>query len=413
MMSILADRFRATVSKSKDYRMKSESEFDVGHPTGFLSFDFLNGTIVHVRSEQKNYDYYSIGIVDGSMVMIIGRAGCGKSTWAVQSAANLVRPYKTSCIWEDNIEGGMTVARREELTKFHGDELRHRYISRSSGITAENFYERIKTIYDLKMENRSDFEYDTGVDDTCGNRIYKLEPSVYILDSLALLTPEKYSDEDELSGQMSSTAAAKSNSMVFKRIVPMLKTANIILYVINHINQKIEINMFKATKSQVSYLKQGESLPGGNAAIYLSNNLIRFDDHSKLKSTEGFCIDGSLVDLTLVKSRTNKAGKSITLVFNQDHGYDEDLSLFMMLKNSGRINGAGAYLYLRDRDDIKFSQKAFKDKLASNPELRKIFMEEVVDALKATLVDDYKEPITEEILDTESVTEGVLKLLIA
>ena len=45
------------------------------------------------------------------------------------------------------------------------------------------------------MNNRSDFEYDTGKLDSQGNKIYKLIHTVYILDSLALLTPEKLTEE--------------------------------------------------------------------------------------------------------------------------------------------------------------------------------------------------------------------------
>jgi hypothetical protein len=139
------------------------------------------------------------------------------------------------------------------------------------------------------------------------------------------------------------------------------------------------------TKSQVSYLKQDESLPGGNTIIYLSNLLLRFDDNSKLKEDEAFGIAGNMVDITLVKSRNNRAGKSCTLVFNQNQGFDPELSLFIMLKNAKRINGAGAYLYIGNRSDIKFSQKTFKDKLKENPELRQVFIQEVMDLLKTEL----------------------------
>lgn len=241
-MSILAEKFRESVSKLKDYRMKAESEFGVGYSTGFLNFDFRNGTVVHVKTEEKSFSYYSIGITDGSMIMVIGRSGCGKTTWVLQAAANIIRPYETSCIFHDNIEGGISNNRVELLTKFYGADLKKRYLPRDTGITAENFYERIKMIYDIKADNRSSYEYDTGVYDTEGNRLYKLEPTVYILDSLAMLMPEKFAAEDELSGQMSATATAKANALVFKRIIPMLKTANIILFIINHINQKVDIN---------------------------------------------------------------------------------------------------------------------------------------------------------------------------
>ena len=163
------------------------------------------------------------------------------------------------------------------------------------------------------------------------------------------------------------------------------------------------------SKTQVSYLKQSETLPGGNAAIYLSNNIIRFDDHSKLKSTETFGIDGTLVDLGLVKSRTNKAGQFATLVFNQDIGFDSILSLFILLKENNRVKGAGAYLYFGDRDDIKFSQKAFKQKLNENIELQDIFMKEVLDVLTSQL--DSLDTNQESEMNTDIISTKVLEHL--
>lgn len=398
MSGILSQKFRAVASKHKDFRMKDESSAGVGYSTGFLNFDFMNGTVVHVHSEDRNFNYYSVGIQDGCLVMLIGRSGCGKTTWAVQTAANIVRNFPTACVFHDDIEGGLTEYRKELLTGFHGEELKSKYISRNTGITAENFYERVKMIHDLKLQEREMYEYDTGYYDSTGERMFKLEPTVYILDSVALLMPEKYTDEEELSGSMSSTAAAKTNSMSFKRIVPMLKSANIILLMINHINKSISINPMMKQKAQVSYLKQDEALPGGNTIVYLTNLLLRFDDNSKFKEDEAFGIAGNLVDITLVKSRNNRAGKTCTLVFDQNRGFDPELSLFVMLKNEKRINGAGAYLYIGDRSDIKFSQKTFKTKLRENPELRTVFINEVMDVLKAGL-DKYDSEDNKESFD--------------
>ena len=385
MAGILSQQFRNAVAKHKDYRMKDESTASVAYSTGFLNFDFMNGTVIHVKSEERNFKYYSVGIQDGCLVMLIGRSGCGKTTWAVQTAANMVRDFPNACIYHDDIEGGLTEYRKELLTGLHGEELKRKYIGRNTGITAENFYERLRIIHDLKLENRADYEYDTGLFDSNGDRIFKLEPTVYILDSLALLMPAQYTEEEALSGSMSATAAAKVNSMSFKRIIPMLKSANIILLVINHINKKIEINPMMHTKTQVSYLKQDETLPGGTTVIYLTNLLLKFDDNSKFKKDEAFGISGNLVDITLVKSRNNRAGKSCTLVFDQNKGFDPELSLFVMLKNAKRVNGAGAYLYIGDKSDIKFSQKNFKEKLRESPELREVFISEVMEMLKEEL----------------------------
>ena len=308
MESLLAKAYRQATAKSKDPAMSRESTMEVCYPTGFLNFDFMNGAIVKVNGRDgRSFNYYSAGIPDGSLVIGIGRSGCGKTTAFVQMAANIIRPFDNGCIFHDDIEGGITYQRRKVLTGFTDEELENKYIIRNSGITAENFYARIKMIYDLKMENYDEYVYDTGYVDTIGNKIFKLQPTVYILDSLALLMPGQFTKEEQLSGQMSATAAAKTNSMSFKRIIPMLKEANIILFVINHITTKIEINPMMHTKGQLSFLKQGEELPGGRTVNYLANVFMRFDDNSKLKESEGFGITGNLVDITLVKSRNSRA----------------------------------------------------------------------------------------------------------
>ena len=372
-MGLLADRFRAQMAKTKDPRME-EAVADVLYPTGFLPFDFLNGYRVHVKSETEDFWYNSVGIVDGSSTTVCGRSGAGKTTVALQMAANIVRPFPEATIFFDDIEGGSNATRRELLTHFTPEEAEQRIIYRNTAVSAENFYKRIASIYEIKMNNRADFEYDTGKLDSQGNKIYKLIPTVYILDSLALLTPEKLTEEEELSGQMSTTATAKTNTAVFKRIIPKLKAANIILFTINHINDKIEINAFTHSKAQISFLKQGETLPGGKAALYLANNMIRVDDGAKLKETDGLGINGKIVDFEIIKSRTNAAGRSVPMVFDFTNGFDDILSLFMFLKSTGAII-TGATCYLRGHEDMKFRQRDFKNKLFNDPEFAKAFNE--------------------------------------
>lgn len=404
MSSIVADLFRAKMNTLKDPRMKKESEPDHAYPTGFLTFDYINGTVVHVKKDDMQFSYNSIGIVDGSMVTVIGRSSSGKTTWCVQTAGNIIRPFKSSCIWMDSVEGGIVDTRAQSLLKLYGKDFEDRWIPRNTGVTAENFYQRIKYVHDLKLEAEDKITYDTGTYTQDGEKIYKMEPSVYILDSLAMLTPGKLTEEEELSGQMSVTSSAKMNTMVFKRIIPMLKAANIILFVVNHITEDVQITPFSRTQGQLSYLKPGERLGGGRAAIYVTNLLVRLDDHSKMKSDEGLGIDGSLVDFTLLKSRTAAVGQKITLVFNYNVGFDPDLSLYYFLKSRKLINGAGIGLYIGDRNDLKFSQKNLKTKLQENEEFRNVFVQYCLQELQ-TLIHD---PIKEEQNNTFDITASIL-----
>lgn len=404
MSSLVADLFRSKMNTLKDPRMKKEAEPDYSYPTGFLTFDFMNGTVVHVKKDDMQFSYNSIGIVDGSMVTVIGRSSSGKTTWCVQCAGNIIRQYKSSCIWMDSVEGGIVDTRAQALLKMYGEEFKDRWIPRNTGVTAENFYQRIKYIHDLKLESADQITLDTGTYTPDGEKIYKMEPSVYILDSLAMLAPGKLTEEEELSGQMSVTSAAKTNTTVFKRIIPMLKAANIILFVINHITEEVQINAFAKTQGQLSYLKPGERLGGGRATIYVTNLLVRLDDHSKLKADEGLGIDGTLVDFTLLKSRTAAVGQKTTLVFNYSVGFDQDLSLYYFLKTRKLINGAGIGLYIGDRNDLKFSQKNFKNKLQTNEEFRKVFMQYCLQELQSLI----RDPMTQEVESTFDITAALL-----
>ena len=151
-----------------------------------------------------------------------------------------------------------------------------------------------------------------------------------------------------------------------------LKAANIILFAINHVNAKIEINPFSHSKAQIGFLKQGETLPGGNSALYLANNMIRVDDGTKLKSSEGIGVDGKIVNIEIIKSRTNAAGRSVPMVFVAGEGFDPIWSLYMLLKSTGGIT-SGSYGTLRGYEDFKFRHKEFKSKLFSDSDFAQAF----------------------------------------
>ena len=390
-MEDLMSKFREKVSKLKDTGVNKSAEFDVMYSTGFLSIDYLNGTVVHVNGEDRQFTYNSTGIVDGSANSIIGRSGSGKSTLTIQIAGNIVRPFIMKGLpvglYIDDIEGSLPFVRKEFLLGLSQEQLSKYVDVRNSGITTENLYMRIQALHDIKLKDRKKYEYDTGLFDTYGHRIFKLVPTIYVIDSLPLLLPEQLAEDDELGGSMSASSIAKSNTMLIKKITQLLKDANIILITINHILDEIQMG-FIPKAAQISGLKQGERLPGGKAAIYLANNMFRVDDGVTLKKTEGFGIDGSVVNLTLIKSRTNASKRSVPLIFNKSEGrFDDLLSLFQLLKTEGKIQGAGAYLYLKDVPDVRFSQKTFKEILESNQELQKAFAKECYEVLSGYLSD--------------------------
>lgn len=379
-MSILTNLFRAKVA-DMGYNMATEATEDCGYPTGYLNFDFLNGYQTEEKVDGKIIPYYSLGITDGSYVAFIGNTGTGKTTMVCEMAANIARPFPTSTIFEDSLEAGLTHARRRSLSKFTDEEYRNRYIIRNTGITAENVYQRIKMIHDMKTGRPQDFLYDTGRKDLYGNPIMKFEPTVYIIDSIALLMPEKYTEEDELKGNSAGAASALTVTNLFKMIFPMLKAANIILFGINHILE--DVNMGIMPKKQiVPYLKQGERIPKGRTVTFLANNIVRIENVAKLKPDDGYRIEGSIVEVSLVKSRSSGRKIGTKLVFDYDNGFCPWLSLLRFMQDQKAISGGGSSLYFEPEKIYRFSQANFRDQIFNNSAFRAAFMEAVLPLLK-------------------------------
>ena len=364
----------------------SNEEFEVLYPTGFLSLDYLNGSMIHVTGNGIDMKYRSVGIVDGSSNMFIGRSGCGKSTLVFQIIGNIARQFPNCEVYIDDIEGSLPMSRKERLLGLSPDEMQQnspncRVKFRNTGITTENVYQRILFIHDSKVENRSEYEYDTGLYDTYGNRIFKLIPTIYLIDSFAMLMPEDVLDKDELDAGMGPTKVAKVNTNLVKKISQLLRDANIILCSINHINDDPSTG-FLPKPAQISGLKQGERLPGGKAALYIANNMFRLDDRAALKENEGYGIAGQVVDISLVKSRTNQNKRSVPLIFNKSEGgFDPILSMLHLLNSEGKVGGAGARCYFIDEPDIKFSKKNFKTELEESPDLQRAFTIQCRDVL--------------------------------
>ena len=405
----LIDNFMQKVSKIKTTGVNTTAGFDVMYSTGFLAIDYLNGTTVHVNSPERSFTYDSVGIVDGSTNTVIGRSGSGKSTLIMQMVGKIVKPFikkgMNTGLFIDDIEGSLPQARKEFLLELTTEEIDRYVVVRNFGITTENLFERIKIIRDTKVDNKKDYEYDTGLYDTYGNRIFKMIPTVYVIDSLPMLMPEELSGDDELGGNMDASSIAKKNTMLFKKISQWCKEANIIFFTVNHILDDIQMG-FIPKPQQISGLKSAERLPGGRSAIYLANNMFRADDSLTLKDSEGFGINGSVVSITLIKSRTNATKRSIPLIFNKTEGkFDEILSLFQLLKTEGAFKGAGAYLYLDGAEDIKFGQKNFKKIIEESPELQKAFAKACYDVLKNFLSD------TKTIINNNSTSDNLSNMI--
>lgn len=402
--SRLYDNFADRMKKEK--MEDSNEEFDVMYQTGFIALDYLNGSMIHVKSDKIDMKYRSVGIADGSSNMFIGRSGCGKSTFVTQIIGNIARKFEDCEIFYDDIEKSLPMSRKEFTLGLNQEQLKKKVHFRDKGISAENVYKRIQAIRDIKINDKAQFTYDTGLYDTYGNKIVKMVPTIYFIDSFAMLMPEDIMDKEDIDAGMGATKIAKSNTALFKKISQLLREANIILFSINHIMDDVQTG-FLPKAAQISGLKQGERLPGGRTALYLANNLFRLDDKGTLKDSEGYGINGTVVDITIVKSRSNQNKTSVPLIFNKTEGrFDENLSMFHFLKTRGALSGAGK-MYFEDLPDVKFSQREFKQVLQESPELQKVFALKCREYLDPLLSDVENKQISEESVNISDLVNSL------
>ena len=89
-----------------------------------------------------------------------------------------------------------------------------------------------------------------------------------------------------------------------------------------------------------------------------------------------------MVEAKIIKSRSNAAGNTVKLVFDQFNGFDNLLSNFTFLKDQGQMGGAGRSYYLPNYDKVKFAQKEFKAKFYADANLQKKFYELLIPELE-------------------------------
>ncbi len=399
MGSLLVNKFRETRGKNDIGEAKQGYFFK----TGFDTLDYRLGT--YVKTPDEHEDYFAVGLEEGTYIMVIGRTGSGKSSLAMQIAGKIARPYEDSAVFLDDVEAASSASRFKALTGWSDTEIENKFVHRKIGISAESFYKSINDIYALKMENKEALTIKTDKLDEKGEPIETLVPTVYILDSLAVLVPEKFSEEEELSSTMSQGAVAKTNSMIFQRILPKLKRANIILIVINHITSKIDINPMQKSKAQLLYLKADESIPGGTKPLYMANTLLKVETGSKLDASKDLGIDGNFATVQILKSRSNRAGRVATLVYNQNKGFINPLSNYNFLKEEKKIGGAGRSFYLDGCPDVKFAQKDFIKKLKESKVMQQRYKELLAESLSQFIyMAGDEEDETDNFIDLDDAT---------
>jgi len=374
--------------------------------TGINMFDYLNGNVIPKSDGGKSFN---LGISSGKQVMIIGRAGSGKSTLSLQIATNIITRYEQSSLFILDFEQSHTKERIRMITGMSEEDYNNKITVKQTGISTETVLRMAAQIKDLKLKHKKELMTPNleGILDEEGKPVKILPPTIMLIDSVATMLPEKVSDDEgEISGQMLATSAAKMNTQLVKRLTQICSEANIIVIYINHINQKVDTGVMP-TQASINYLKQDETLPGGLAMQFMTDTLIKITTSSKLDETKTYQIKGFETKIELIKSRTAAAGRVVTMVYNQAEGFDDELSMLEFIKLNNMLKGSPVAYYIEGLDSVKFRLSTFKDTLKTNKALKDHFYATALSLLGASLKESKKfESIQEEVIQDSTQEIG-------
>lgn len=384
-MGLLMDKFKES---AEELGLSTDNE-DIGISTGIDLLDYANASKVELTDGSF---LLNPGISAGSINSLIGLSASGKSALAMMMAANIVKKYdEGSIIYFDAERNGMSNNRALTLSSMSIEEFENKFVRIRKGIKTETVFEMLLSIRDLKAKNKDKLMVESDSYDRNGNKQIMYVPTVVIIDSLAVLYPEskkskkvKSKDKDEeildevnIGSNAEGAAVAKINSQFFGKAVSICDDYNIILLIINHITEIINMNAYDRKPSKIPYLKYNESIPGGSKSIFLSNNVFRLNVFEKFDKSELYGFDGFHVRLDLCKSRSNRSGKKIVLVYNQKKGFDNLYSNYLLLKEYKMISGGGLGYYIEGHSEYKFKQKELRKLYKENKEFKIIFKKAV------------------------------------
>ena len=355
--------------------------------TGFHLYDYFFGSVINIHDKDGNIIKQEprVGQAIGTLNLIIGNTGSGKTTFAIQLAANLIRPYENGQVIHYDCEQRTDLSRIENISKLPGNFFyNNRYIFKTGMVGLDIIKEMIVKVYTNKMKLKDQIMVETEFEDEFGNKMKMFPPTVIIIDSITSVIEETFSwenqkevsDMEKLQSNTDGARSAKSLKGFFKDILPLCKESNIIIYAINHINTNMSMNAFIPVGKQQNYLKQDESIPGGKTMLYYPFNIIKMiakpnDDFTE--ATHGF--NGHIVMVEPIKSSSNQSGNNskgiaFELVFSFKDGFDPLRSLIHYGITKGIIEGNRNRLKFKDSPDFIFALNKID---ADNETRRKIW----------------------------------------
>ena len=306
------------------------------------------------------------GFAIGSMSIIVGQPGSGKSMLAIQTMGNAQLKYKKLIASFLDSEEATTVIRMANLG------VRNPKIKPYSSITVEKVFKLLEGICLFKEERK----------------IVDI-PSVVIWDSIANTLSQKEMEVEDINSVIGYKA--RMLSILVPKYVAKCARYNILFLAVNQLRDTMNIGSFSAPK-ELKFMTTGKDMPGGNILRFNAFQLVELKTKSALKpETYGF--DGILVTAKTVKNKLFSPNVSVDLIGDFRTGFSNFWTNYNFLVETKRIQ-SGPWNFLVEIPNKKFRTKDSLHLYNTDPEFKKVFDESVKEAIQKDLVEKYNPKIS-------------------
>ena len=126
--------------------------------------------------------------------------------------------------------------------------------------------------------------------------------------------------------------------------------------------------------------------PGGKTPVYLSHYMLKHVASGSGKlNFEDDGIDGFLINIEIIKSRSNQAGQSVPIIFDKIKGVSPIRTCIQFAKDNGLIGGNKNAMYFFNNKDDKFKLRNVEECFSENKELYNIMYQHIVPVLSTRL----------------------------
>lgn len=400
----------------------------IQHPTGFMYLDYGVGNYMTVYDDNEDplYTYHNIGITSGSVNVVISKSQGGKTTLCIEMLMAIIEPFINQMYYAQAKQDIMKMYPKEAVNVEYDGAPMIQILDTEKTLPAE--YVKKLVHYPNKLMKRhvminpitTDKDLIAAVEkhiayktqhmkpelmpmlDMYGKPMYQYAPTGLIIDSMSQLLLEEVDDpaivkkkgglQDLYESATKGPAGAqraKIISALYSQLVNYAKRYNIIIFSINHINKMPAIMGIPV--KQYRGLRAGETIGGGERAIYLASNILRLDviknigGQSSTSVQLGEGITGHVAIASWIKSKSNSRSNNCQLVYTNQNGYDQLMSSIWFSKENGDLAKSGNFYYVNGYPEYKFTLKTATDIFAEHPELFGAYYDQLRDCCSKML----------------------------